>query len=476
MCTPLLPETNGNSKSTLDIAKDVLSYLKKTGFLNEIEKKIEEECDIKKEHGDCWTSDDIKRVWEKTELMDITSEDRRFFAIMMQLVKGWVYDECKRKAQSDLKEDAILDQKFGQMTLDDNLERMEGEEKNPRCNVEENTGDRSSQGNAEPNNLTSAGAVYGGDSSASKPSQIDNAANKDERVESKGSNKSNSPTNYIRIPLSVLFGDESTSSEDVVSNSRPPYKLIDRVPELTTMSKKTSYVLLYNNQTRNAAWVYEILNRSILAKNYEKRKSIFKEDDSLHPINSTPESKKKYEPSYDQGHYAAAANHRWNQEAYNDTYVLSNMSPQFKKLNRGLWRLLENRCRKQVLDSTNNIRNVHVYTGPLYLPSGQDSEHVNYKMLRGKAVPTHFFKVVIMEDEDGTVSELECYKLPNETPELNLDSFKVPIKQIEQDSGLIFTESGVNVREKTMSWKWKGNDQDGNLTNAEITVTVSTDS
>ncbi|XP_058625876.1 uncharacterized protein LOC131536777 isoform X2 [Onychostoma macrolepis] len=336
MSTPRLPETNGNIKTTLDIAMDVLSYLKEIVFLNEIEKNIEEECDIKKEHGDCWTADDIKRVWEKTEPMDITSEDRRHraLAIMTQLVKGWVYDECKRKAQSDLKEDAILDQKFGQMNLDDNLEQMEGEEKNPRCNMEENPGDRSSKDKAEPNKLTSTGGVeqhYGGDSSASKPSQTGHVAKKDKRLESESPNKSNSPTNYIRIPLSVLFSDESTSSEDIVSNSRPPYKLIDRVPELTTMSKKTSYVVLYNNQTKNAAWVYEILNRSILAKKCEKKKSVFKPDGSINSINSTPESKKKYGHSYDQGHHAAAANHTWSQDAYNDTYVFSNMSPQCKE-------------------------------------------------------------------------------------------------------------------------------------------------
>lgn len=467
MSTPQLPETNGNSKTTLDIAKDVLSYFKETAFFNEIKKKIEQECDIKTEHDDCWPADDIKRAWEKTKT--ITSDDRRHqaLAIMMQLVKGWVYDECKTKAQSD------LEQSLGQMNLNDTPQQMEGEGENTRCNMEEDPADTSSQGNAEP-----AGAVeqhYGGGSSASKPSQIGRDANKDKREEREGPNKSNSPTSYIRIPLSVLFGDESTSREDEVSDFTPPFKLIDRVPELAEISKKNSYVVLYNNQTKNPAWVYEILNRNILANNYEKRRSVFKEDDSINVKFRTPESKKKYGKELDQGHHAAAAKHRWSEGAYNDTYVLTNMSPQHRELNRGIWKSLEDRCRKKAL-KTNEICNVHVYTGPLYSPRNDDPEHVKYKIIGQKAVPTHFFKVVIVEKEDGTVLELKCYKIPNEPPSSDLSTYQVPIDDIERDSGLIFRESGLNLREMKRTVTLTGVDPSGNLTHAEITVTVSTDS
>lgn len=68
---------------------------------------------------------------------------------------------------------------------------------------------------------------------------------------------------------------------------------------------------------------------------------------------------------YDRGHLAAAGNHKANQKHLDQTFVLSNTSPQVGAgFNRDKWAHLEKHARKLI----KQYPNVYVCTGPLYLP------------------------------------------------------------------------------------------------------------
>ena len=119
----------------------------------------------------------------------------------------------------------------------------------------------------------------------------------------------------------------------------------------------------------------------------------------------------------------------------NETFVLSNMSPQVGPgFNRGAWRRLEERVRKIVARSLS----VDVVTGPLYLP---EDGVVTYPVIGdgAVAVPTHFFKVVLVEDRSGTLTR-EAYVLPNKesASDTPLDDYKVSVRRIEELAGLVF--------------------------------------
>lgn len=64
------------------------------------------------------------------------------------------------------------------------------------------------------------------------------------------------------------------------------------------------------------------------------------------------------------------------------------------------------------------------------------------------AVPTHFFKVLILEQADGRGVELRSYVLPNEPigEKVPLERFLVPIETIERASGLLFVP---NIMKRT---------------------------
>lgn len=154
---------------------------------------------------------------------------------------------------------------------------------------------------------------------------------------------------------------------------------------------------------------------------------------------------------YDRGHLAAAGNHRRSQTAIDQTFLLSNMAPQVGKgFNRDKWNELEKHVRKLARKN----KNVYVCTGPLFLPKlEQDgSLYIKYKIVgrNNIAVPTHFFKVVLVELMNGKF-ELEAYILPNSVipDDIPLTSFMVPLDSIERSAGfLIFDKLPKNALNK----------------------------
>ncbi|XP_067226777.1 uncharacterized protein [Chanodichthys erythropterus] len=320
------------------------------------------------------------------------------------------------------------------------------------------------------------------------PSRTDDSAS----LESEKEQDMDIESTCIFIPFTQIFRSDpiSKSCKNVNSN----YKLIDGLPSKiktnteetssnestkTETRKRTSYVMSLDKQKNNAIWVYEILNISTLP--LYKKPGFIKGDETYYPVlgNKVPRI------NYERGHLAAAANHRWCQEAYKDTFYFSNMTPQVKILNKGLWKFLEKECRNKIL--IDSVNNVHVYTGPLY-----QTDSSKYKVVFDKVVPTHYFKVIIVENENGTVEEPECYLMPNDEskyPKESKDSKKKPtakekyeknlkelskykktIQEIQKISKLKFTVNNLKLIDCTKTGTWTGNQ---GKTTVALDITIS---
>jgi len=186
--------------------------------------------------------------------------------------------------------------------------------------------------------------------------------------------------------------------------------------------------------------VFEHLTKESVKRNDEvdRAKSDFKEDPSIHPYFRSTHADYKHS-GFDRGHLAAAGNHRLNQELCDETFFMSNMSPQVGVgFNRDKWEHLE----RYVRSSTKIYKNVYVCIGPLYLPKQEDGKnYVKYQVI-GKnnvAVPTHFFKVMVGELDNHQL-EMEAYVLPNQAipDEVAIATFQVPPDAVERASGLLF--------------------------------------
>ncbi|XP_065081123.1 endonuclease G, mitochondrial [Ochlerotatus camptorhynchus] len=212
-------------------------------------------------------------------------------------------------------------------------------------------------------------------------------------------------------------------------------------PGLDNVRSYDDYVLSYDRRSRVAHWVFEHLTAESVKPNdaVDRSKSDFKPDESIHPFFRSLNSDYKGS-GFDRGHMAAAGNHRRHQQHCDQTFYLTNMAPQVGVgFNRDKWNDLERHVRKL----TKHYPNVYCCTGPLYLPrkEADGKLYVKYQVLGSNnvAVPTHFYKVVVMETADSKL-EMEAYVLPNqkidnETP---LTMFQVPPETVERAAGLLF--------------------------------------
>ena len=200
--------------------------------------------------------------------------------------------------------------------------------------------------------------------------------------------------------------------------------------------ERDSYTLAYDGRHKQARWVYENLTAERANGNAMRKNYPFKEDPLVpEPLRSTPQD---YAGSgFDRGHLCPAADAKLSDAFMQETFYLSNISPQCPEFNRGFWAKME----KHVRALATQYQSVHVFTGGLYLPSKE--KLVKYQVIGDNyvAVPTHFFKVIFGQDR----TLLEAYILPNSpiaasTP---LQNFSATLDQVERSAGIFFLKNAL---------------------------------
>jgi len=124
---------------------------------------------------------------------------------------------------------------------------------------------------------------------------------------------------------------------------------------------------------------------------------------------------------------APAADMRWDQQAMEECFYLSNMVPQVgKDMNRGIWKNLEEYIRDWAIDRGE----LYIFTGPVY--EGGVKETIGKNKV---AVPTHLYKIVY----DPHKAEAIAFIMPNEKLDTkDMPKYIVTIRDIEKKTGLDF--------------------------------------
>ncbi|CAD6194073.1 unnamed protein product [Caenorhabditis auriculariae] len=184
----------------------------------------------------------------------------------------------------------------------------------------------------------------------------------------------------------------------------------------------SNYVLSYNRYTRSAHWVCEHLTQDRLVRgpSVDRKLAEFLPD-KFFDGRFIAKNEDYLGSGYDRGHLVAAGNHRQTQKATNDTFHLSNISPQKEMAKTAI--------------------NTYILTGPLYLPREEPdgNKYVKYRVIGNNnvAVPTHFFKVLLLEKTPGKY-EVEYFMLANEVHEdsNDLKNYHCTKEAIEKSAGL----------------------------------------
>lgn len=200
------------------------------------------------------------------------------------------------------------------------------------------------------------------------------------------------------------------------------------------------YMLSYSEPHEQAEWVAYELKREHLT--YDNRKRPYFIEDPK--VKSKSADWRNYKGSgYDRGHLCPAGDRRFSEYAYNETFYTSNIAPQNRQFNAGIW----NRLEIQIRDWCKRYGDLYVITGGVLTDNLEEigSEDVD--------VPNEFYKIVFRKDGDSIKSL--AFVFPNTDSQKRLEAFLVSIDEIEVLTGIDFffkkSENWQNEAESTDS-------------------------
>ncbi|PRX56346.1 DNA/RNA non-specific endonuclease [Flagellimonas meridianipacifica] len=206
------------------------------------------------------------------------------------------------------------------------------------------------------------------------------------------------------------------------------------------------YTFSYSEPHEQAEWVAYSLKREHLT-NDDRRRPYFIEDPE---VKSKSADWRNYRGSgYDRGHLVPAGDRRFSEQAYNETFYTSNISPQDRDFNAGIW----NRLEQQVRYWCKKYGDLVVITGGI-LERGLEEigeEDVD--------VPRYFYKIIYRETADGV--EIISFVMPNQESDLPLQDFVVTLDEIERQTNIDFFyeqpkdwQNQLESRVELSNWKF----------------------
>jgi endonuclease G len=199
----------------------------------------------------------------------------------------------------------------------------------------------------------------------------------------------------------------------------------------------------FDREHTQAAWVAYQLKFDPDTFVYERTED-YREDPKLGKY--SPRNDEYAGSGLDRGHLAPAQDFAFGARAVSESFYLSNMSPQRPDFNqRGLWRKLEDLVRNWSLYNNNR----------LYIVAGPILTDVTSKIGKGSRIslPRKFFKVILCQDNAGQWQGIG-FVVPNLDNLRNIQSYAVPIKKVEEMTGLNFFSSLNNSVENQIEQRF----------------------
>ena len=226
------------------------------------------------------------------------------------------------------------------------------------------------------------------------------------------------------ILLAFLF---TKRNEPKSSNGEITFELA--IPQFTKSTKSqviehVGYTVSYNEQRRNPNWVaYELTSEEV--DGTEPRGSKFIPDPDVVGRQAVDADYKH--SGWDRGHLAPAADMKWSEQAMDESFYLSNISPQNGNLNRGVWKSIEELTR----DNAQKYGKILVVTGPVFTSKKGLGSIGDNRVL----IPNAFYKVLLAYDNGYTGIGFYC---ENVAGKKKLNNYAKSIDEIEEITGIDF--------------------------------------
>ena len=183
---------------------------------------------------------------------------------------------------------------------------------------------------------------------------------------------------------------EGTSPKSFFINSIGIPKILRNVPE--QIINRKAYTVSYNKETKCPNWVAWYLPANHTDGEWA-RSNDYREDHDVPAPRATNEDYRG--SSWSRGHMCPAGDNKWDADAMSETFLLTNMCPQDRSLNSGLWNRIETDCRRWA----QKYGGVYIVCGPLYYNKEHEVIGTNKVV-----VPEAFYKVVLcLEGKPKTI-------------------------------------------------------------------------
>lgn len=205
-----------------------------------------------------------------------------------------------------------------------------------------------------------------------------------------------------------------------------PVKTRDHGP--TTIVVREEYALEHSTTHKVALWVCEEVEPFELRGPGDREDSRFRPDPLLRP-GERAELDDYRGSGFDRSHQAPAADFKYTQDRMDDSFYLSNVAPQVGiGFNRDIWRDLEAHVRDVALE----------HGGAFVISGGYFDGPFETVGDNEVGVPTHFYKIIVVEDDDGAMRAMAFVLENRRHSGEDFEDFVVPIDDIEAAAGLDF--------------------------------------
>lgn len=183
------------------------------------------------------------------------------------------------------------------------------------------------------------------------------------------------------------------------------------------------YSLSYSEEHEQAEWVaYELAKTHL--RNSDFKRPYFEVDPK---VKTKSAHWRNYKNSgYDRGHLCPAGDREFSKEAYVETFLTSNVSPQRHEFNAGVW----NRLEQQVRYWAKKYDGVFVVTG------GVLKDKIGSIGSENVTVPESFYKIVY--DRSGGEVRMIAFLMNHKESNKSLTEFVTSVDQVEQLTGIDF--------------------------------------
>lgn len=241
-------------------------------------------------------------------------------------------------------------------------------------------------------------------------------------------------TARMETPRTLTDGSTVVISHDVTINGR----------------KVVTYELEYDKSKFHSRWVAFRFDGDTRGK-IAGRKNIFMDDPSL--STSLHIGNNGFGSGYDRGHLCSSEDRVYNQDANDQTFYMSNMSPQKSSFNEGYWVTLEQLVQKLGRDAK--------FSDTLYVVKGgtiRDDQLLTYVIRpNGKqvAVPKYYY-MALLKVKNGVYSSIAFwmehkeygYTYEHQAPLSEIRKTALTVNELEQKTGIDFFPNLPNATEE----------------------------